>query len=109
MPETSSPPSVRSFVRAFGGHWFEYMSGGPSVPLMIAALFMPNHALAIGSGLLGIVCGVLASYFVWGAERKKVVALEKQLERDPKKDEAITNLLRLRDEGIGHRNKVVKT
>lgn len=65
-------PSIKNFVRSFGAHWFEYMSGGPSVPLMLGALFIPNRALAVATGITGIVCGLFASYLVWASERRRV-------------------------------------
>ena len=53
------------------------MSGPASVPLMIAALFIPNRFIAIGTGLLGIACGVFAAYRVWSKERSRAIELEK--------------------------------
>lgn len=70
---------MRAFLKAFTHHWSEYMSGGPSVPLMIAALFVGNKWFAIGTALLGIVCGFLAAYFVWGDDRRKVIDLTARL------------------------------
>ena len=70
-------PSLWTFARAFGADWGERMSGPASVPLMIAALFIPNHYIAIGTGLIGIACGIFAAYRVWSSERNHVVELEK--------------------------------
>ncbi len=65
------------FLKAFGGHWGERMSGPASVPLMLLGLFIPNHYAAIGTGLLGIGCGVYGAYRVWAMERSRVTELEK--------------------------------
>jgi hypothetical protein len=53
------------------------MSGPPSVPLMLLALFIPNRYVAIGTGFLGIGCGVYAAYRVWAAQISRVIELEK--------------------------------
>ena len=65
------------FLKAFGADWGDRMSGAPSVPLMLLALFIPNRYVAIGTGLLGIGCGVYAAYRVWATERSRVLELEK--------------------------------
>jgi hypothetical protein len=75
--------SLISFVRAFGGRWLDSMSGGFSVPLMLVALFVPNRAVAVGTGLLGIVCGVFAAYSVWKDERKRVNEVAALLQKMP--------------------------
>ena len=70
-------PSLWNFARAIWSHWGERMSGPASVPLMLMALFIPNQALAIATGLVGIACGLLAAYRVWAVERNRVIELEK--------------------------------
>lgn len=77
MKSKSPRPSPREFLRAFGADWGERMSGPLSVPLMLAALFIANHYAAIGTGLLGIACGVFAAYRVWANEQFRVLELEK--------------------------------
>jgi hypothetical protein len=80
MPQShNSPPSLKSFISAFGHHWADYASGGPSVPLTIAALFMPNKWAAIGTGFLGIACGLFASYRVWSAERQRLLYARRRI------------------------------
>jgi hypothetical protein len=44
---------------------------------MLLALFIPNQYAAIGTGLLGIGCGVYGAYRVWATERSRVTELEK--------------------------------
>jgi hypothetical protein len=66
---------VRDFVRSFGGHWFIYMSGAPSVPAAMLALYVENDIAKILLGLTAIGCAVLSAYFVWRAERLKVIDL----------------------------------
>lgn len=73
----TAQPSPWEFLKAFGADWGERMSGPVSVPLMILALFIPNLYVAIGTGVLGIGCGVYAAYRVWATERKCVMVLEK--------------------------------
>lgn len=70
-------PSPWEFLKAFWADWGERMSGPASVPLMIAALIIPNRYVAIGTGLLGIGCGIFAAYRVWSNERSRVIELEK--------------------------------
>lgn len=70
-------PSVLAFLKAFWADWGERMSGPASVPLMIAALFIPNRCVAIGTGVLGVACGIFAAYRVWSNERDRVLDLEK--------------------------------
>lgn len=53
------------------------MSGPLSVPLMLAALFISNRYAAVGTGVLGIGCGVYAAYRIWARERNGVTELEK--------------------------------
>jgi len=74
MPDSpNSPPSPKGFIKAFGHHWADYASGAPSVPLTFAALFISNKWAAIGTGLLGIACGVFAAYRVWSSERQRLL------------------------------------
>ncbi|MBB5046095.1 hypothetical protein HNR60_000837 [Rhodopseudomonas rhenobacensis] len=70
-------PSALAFLKAFWADWGERMSGPASVPLMIAALFIPDRYVAIGTGVLGIACGIFAAYRVWSNERNRVLDLEK--------------------------------
>ena len=70
-------PSPWEFLKAFGAHWGELMSSAPSVPLMLLALFIPNRYVAIGTGFLGIGCGVYGAYRVWAMERSRIIELEK--------------------------------
>jgi hypothetical protein len=77
MKPRAALPSLSEFARSFWADWGERMSGPVSVPLMIAALFIPNRYAAIGTGVLGIACGVFAAYRVWANERTYVNELEK--------------------------------
>lgn len=53
------------------------MSGRASVPLMLSALFIQNFYIAIGTGVLGIGCGMYAAYRVWATERARVTVFER--------------------------------
>jgi hypothetical protein len=55
------------------------MSGGPSVPLAILALFVESDAAKIGLWITAAVCVVLSAYFVWRPERLKVIDLTEQI------------------------------
>lgn len=77
-------PYVLQFIRAFGHSWGSLMSGVPSVPFAIAAIFVDNAYAKSIFALLAITCGVYASYAVWRAEHVARVALEEQLK--PKLD-----------------------
>jgi hypothetical protein len=73
----AAKPSILSFVRAFGAHWFNYMSGPPGVVLMVASLFISQRPFAITVFLVGIAGALIAAYSVWAAEFKRVIELEK--------------------------------
>lgn len=76
----SEPNYIREFVRAFGTNWFAVMSGGPSVPFAIWALFVQNETARVGLWLTAAGCIVLSAFFVWRAERKEVVDLRMRVD-----------------------------
>jgi hypothetical protein len=69
----------QDFVRSFGGHWFNYMSGAPSVPAAIIALYVSNPITEVLLWLTAAACVVLSSYLVWRVERLKVIELSGRL------------------------------
>jgi hypothetical protein len=72
------------------------MSGGLSVLLAIAALWISNDAYKVGFGILAFVCFVSAAYQAWKAEREKLIAVLPDLRRKP--------LALLRAKGVAIRN-----
>jgi len=63
---------LAQFFKAFSGDWLALMSGPPTVPLTIAAFFVPNHLLRVLFGCLAVLCAFVASFRVWARERTKV-------------------------------------
>jgi len=68
--------SFANFCKAFTAEWFTLMSGGISVPLVIAAVYFTNPPLKIGLGLTAIVCFVSASFHIWKVEREARIRAE---------------------------------
>jgi hypothetical protein len=71
--------SISSFLRAFGGRWFTLMSGPPTVPLAIIALYVENGLLRSLFVVLAVVCGAFSCYWVWRDERTARIAAEGRL------------------------------
>src|SRR6266446_10708466 len=97
-----SPPGdadsrVLSFLHAFTVRGLTFMSGVVSVPLALAALFVPIPVLRILFGGLALAAGCFASYGVWRTEREEVGRLRSQLAGR----RAATELKRGLDELIG--------
>jgi hypothetical protein len=72
-------PNFSNFVRAFGSRWFTAMSGPLSVPLAVAAVFVPNDIAKLLLALTAIACAIFASYWVWRRERQQAIVSEQQL------------------------------
>lgn len=60
-----------AFLRAFGGSWLTSMSGPLTVPLAVAALFVPGVYKLLFAAL-AVICGVFSSYRVWRSERQRM-------------------------------------
>jgi len=56
------------------------MSGAPSVPLAIAALFVSDSFARIGLGLTAVLCLEWLLGSIWRAERRVVVELRSRLD-----------------------------
>ena len=65
-----APPSLRNFISAFHGHWFEAMSGGVSVPFAILAVLLDNAYAKVILGLLAATAAGFAAYQAWAWEEK---------------------------------------
>src|SRR5205814_9292510 len=59
-----------AFLKAILSSWFTGMSGPLSVPLAVAAVFVPNETIRILLALTAIVCFWAAAYTVWRHERR---------------------------------------
>jgi hypothetical protein len=55
------------------------MSGAPSVPAAILAVYVENTTAKIVLGITAVICFVLSGFLVWRIERQKVVDLERKL------------------------------
>jgi hypothetical protein len=91
MAETSvsaDKPSPWSFLRAFSYHWSDYMTGAPSIFLVLVGVLLPLVGyqdkttvtiISVGTGLTGILCGVFAAYRVWQRERQAVLTTQQKI------------------------------
>jgi hypothetical protein len=70
---------IKQFVHSFGARWFIYMSGAPSVPAAIAAFLVENKTARVCLAITAVGCFVLAAFFVWREQYKKVVTLTQRL------------------------------
>jgi hypothetical protein len=62
-------PTIKGFAKAFSGSWVSKMSGPPTVPFALAALFFPQTWLKALFAVLAITCAIFSSYAVWAVER----------------------------------------
>jgi hypothetical protein len=76
------PTTLRAFVRSLLSSWLTGMSGPLSVPLTIAAVFVPSHVVKIGLGVTAFVCFWGAAYGVWAQERIARNAAEATLTKE---------------------------
>ena len=74
-------PTIGSFLRAIFANWFTGMSGPISVPLSVAAYFVPNSVAQVLLALTALVCAIFTAYWVWQTERKKTVELQIEIQR----------------------------
>jgi hypothetical protein len=63
--------SLGQFLQAIWGDWGARMSGPPTIPLAIAALFVSNHVLRILYACLAVICGFYTAFAIWLKERNK--------------------------------------
>jgi hypothetical protein len=70
---------ISHFVLSFAARWFILMSGGPSVPLAIAAFLVENKTAQTWLCITAVFCFILASFFVWREEYRKVATLRRKL------------------------------
>lgn len=98
-------PSPKAFLRAFGSHWADYMSGAPSVPAAIAALYVENRTAQFLLWITAAFSIVLVAYLMWRRERIAVISLSERFipklvaRFDPER--GITHELEKYDEYVG--------
>lgn len=68
------------FLLSFTADWLSAMSGGLSVPLTIAAVFIPGTAYKVALATLAVIALVGSSYRVWRNERRRAVEAEARLD-----------------------------
>lgn len=76
MAGESTGASFRDFLKAFGKDWFTRMCGPASVPLALAAPFVPGRLYKTLLALLAIGCGLLSSYWVWRTAQLEINRLK---------------------------------
>ena len=64
------PTTLRAFFRAILSSWFLGMSGSLSVPLTVAAVFVPNEIAKVLLGITAFACFWGAAFAVWRRERE---------------------------------------
>jgi hypothetical protein len=69
----------RDFIHAYWPNWFALMSGGPSVPAAIAAFWVQSDVAKIALWATVAFCFVLSAFFIWRAERLKVIEFTERL------------------------------
>lgn len=74
-------PTIRNFIRAVCANWLALMSGAPSVPFALWALFAPEHQRLLFA-ILAFASLLIASYFIW--KRERLAFLEYRKTREPK-------------------------
>ncbi|SRR6266851_7484135 len=62
--------TLRDFFRAILSSWLLGMSGSLSVPLTVAAVFVPNELAKVLLGVTAFICFWGAAYTVWRRERE---------------------------------------
>jgi hypothetical protein len=77
--EEQQQSRFRDFIRAFWPNWFALMSGGPSVPAAMSALYVDELWAKIALWITAFTCLVLSAYFVWRPERKKIIELHDKI------------------------------
>lgn len=72
----------RDFIHAFTSHWFNYMSGGLSVPAAILALYVQSGIAQAALWITAAACLVWSGFLLWRTERRRVTELEEKLNRE---------------------------
>jgi hypothetical protein len=93
----STTSGIVDFTRAMWGDWLTRMSGPLSVPLAVAAYFVPNDIAKILLGLTAFMCLWVTAYLLWQREHDKVV------ERDERKRQLLDEISALREKMVGYR------
>lgn len=73
------PPSVVEFGKALWRNMFSVLSGGISVPLAAAGLWIQNDLARLGFMVTAFLCAWTATYRIWADERRRVIELDPPL------------------------------
>jgi hypothetical protein len=71
---------LREFGRAITSSWATRMSGPASVPAAFASAYLSNSVAKALFGITAIGCALFTAYWVWRAQRLRVVELEQALD-----------------------------
>jgi hypothetical protein len=93
----STRSGIKDFALALWSEWLTVLSGPLSVPLAVAALFVPNDALKILFGLTAFVGVWVTAYRLWKREHDKLV------ERDQRKRQLLDDISALRKTMVRYR------
>jgi hypothetical protein len=87
----STKSDIKDFVLAVCSEWLTLLSGPLSVPVAVAAFFVPNNIVKILFGLIAFIGVWVTAYRLWKREHDKVV------ERDEKKRQLLDDIAALRE------------
>ena len=82
---------AKSFFKAWFSDWLALMSGAPTVPLAILALYVSSKPYRILYGSLAVACAILTSYRIWLKERL-ALELERKKNQFPQIDAKFIHL-----------------
>src|SRR5262245_44433012 len=87
----STTSGFKDFALAVWSEWLTLLSGPLSVPVAVAAFFVPNDMVKILFGLIAFICVWVTAYRLWKREHDRVV------EHDEKKRQLLDNIAELRE------------
>jgi hypothetical protein len=90
-PMPSTKGDIKDFVLAVCSEWLTLLSGPLSVPVAVAAFFVPNDIAKILFGLIAFIGVWVTAYRLWKREHDKVV------EHDREKRELLDDIAALRE------------
>jgi hypothetical protein len=88
----STTSGIKDFALAVSSEWLTLLSGPLSVPVAVAAFFVPSDIVKILFGLIAFIGVWVTAYRLWKREHDKVV----ELEHDAKKRQLLDDIAELR-------------
>jgi hypothetical protein len=82
---------VKQFLKAWVSDWLTLMSGAPTVPLALLALYVSSKPYRLLYGTLALFCAAFTSYRIWFKERLALEA-ERAKNRLPRIEAKFTRL-----------------